>query len=73
MKNCVAIIFDSMSSMLAYHDTFSVLRLANAMKSESYTSEKIKVFLMVSEDISSMGRETFAMDFEMFADSIQPF
>lgn len=72
-KNCDAIIIDAMSSLLLYHSTFSVLRMANYLKTEVPVNEKTKIFFMLKDDISSLGKENFLDDFGMFADIINPF
>ena len=68
-KNCSAIIFDTLSSLLMYEQAHDVIQFANAMAIEEKHRSVNKVFIVVRESQPLKEySDTFIKDVEMFAD-----
>ena len=70
LKNCSIILFDTISSLLHYHDSFAIVRLTHTLKSESLPRNIIKIFLINTEDILPEFDHSVIKDLSMFADSV---
>ncbi len=67
-SGCEVILFDTFSTLLIYHRSFSLMKFAHNMKSEKLQEETRKLFIVLKEDMLSANEGGFAKDLEMFAD-----
>lgn len=67
---CKTVIFDSISSLLAYHDASSIVRLAHRLTTEEYEKEAKKLLILTDTgDFPEKDNVTLASDLQMFADN----
>jgi len=70
LKNCSIILFDTISSLLHYHDSFTIMKLTHNIKSEVVPKNIIKIFLVNKDEILPKLDHTIVKDLSMFADSV---
>jgi hypothetical protein len=69
-KKCGALIFDTISALLIYQESFSLIQFVHSLASEKM-QENIKKLFIVIKGQGGLGEEdsaAFAKDLEMFAD-----
>ena len=70
LKNCSIILFDTISSLLHYNDSFTITKLTHNIKSESVPKNIIKIFLINKDEILPDLDHNVIKDLSMFADNV---
>jgi hypothetical protein len=67
-KNCDFIVFDTISTLLVYHQPFALIKFAHRMTNETPVGCTNKLFIVLREDVADRSDGDFEKDLEMFAD-----
>lgn len=67
-KNCNTVLFDTISTLLIYNDSSSVIKFTHKMTCEKQHEHIKKLFIVLKEDVSTSNETGFVNDLEMFAD-----
>ncbi len=68
-KNCSAVIFDTISTLLIYQQTHSIVKFTNSLVSEKKQQNMKKLFIVLKDESAPTGDVSMlTKDLEMFAD-----